>query len=298
LLQPELPTGQRTTGLHGEIAMSYEDRIRDARPAMSKSFAKLADFLLDAYIEAAFMTATELAHAVDVDATTVVRFSQTLGYPGYPGLLREIRAKVKHDLMIRPKESQEPDSFPGALRSAMEELSRALEQTRMLLDTDAVSELTQQITMARRIVVVPEGPAQPAAYNLVHFLEQGGFAVYVSRSGVADLSRTVFTATSQDLLLAIEVSGEAPYIARALNQARARGIPTAAILGAASLASARYADVVLVAQPHPAIEVGIVTVNAVVFALAQALRWRFSERFSGAQQSIQQLSAHILEEDS
>jgi DNA-binding MurR/RpiR family transcriptional regulator len=277
--------------------MEYVKRIREQRPSMSKSFARLADYILDHYIEAAFMTATELAHAVDIDATTVVRFSQQLGYSGYPGLLREIRARVKRDLLIRPQEAQVEESVPGVVRYAMEELSRAVEQTRILLDTDAVKALTEQITLARRIVVVPEGPAQPAAYNLVHFLEQGGFAVYVSRTSVADLARTVLTATPQDLLLAIEVAGDAPYIARALEQAQKQGIPTAAILGAASLATARSADVVLVAQHHPSIEVGIVTVNAVVYSLAQALRWQFKGRFQGAQQSIVNLSSQILREE-
>ena len=98
--------------------MSYVSRIRTARPKMSKSFAKLADFLLDSYIEAAFMTATELAHAVDVDATTVVRFSQQLGYSGYPELLRDVREHVKRDLLIRPQESNITESVPTAPTSA------------------------------------------------------------------------------------------------------------------------------------------------------------------------------------
>ena len=67
--------------------MSYQERIRLARPKMSKSFSRLADFLLDSYIEASFMTATELAHELELDAATVVRFSQHLGYSGFPELL-------------------------------------------------------------------------------------------------------------------------------------------------------------------------------------------------------------------
>ena len=55
--------------------MAYEERIRQARPNMSKSFAKLADFLLDEYVDAAFLTATELAAKLDLDAVTVLRFS-------------------------------------------------------------------------------------------------------------------------------------------------------------------------------------------------------------------------------
>ncbi len=82
--------------------MTYEERIRRDRPTMSKSFAKLADFLLDSYIEASFMTASELAHALNLDAATVVRFSQHLGYKGYPELLREIRDKVRQNLLVPP----------------------------------------------------------------------------------------------------------------------------------------------------------------------------------------------------
>ncbi len=190
-------------------------------------------------------------------------------------------------------EAQDGGNVAGVVRSAMQELNRSLEQTQMLLDTDALSVMMDKIALARRVVVIPEGSAQPAAYNLVHLLEQGGFAVFVSRNGVADLARTVLTATPQDLLLAIEVAGDTPYIARALSQAQERGIPTAAILGAASLASARSADAIVVAQPHPSIEVGIVAVNAVVYALAQALQWRFGDRFEGAQQAISKLSMQI-----
>ena len=69
---------------------------------MSKSFSRLANFILDSHIQAALMTATELAHQVDVDAATVVRFAQRLGYSGFPDLQDEIKARVKQDLLIRP----------------------------------------------------------------------------------------------------------------------------------------------------------------------------------------------------
>jgi DNA-binding MurR/RpiR family transcriptional regulator len=260
---------------------------------MSKSFARLADFLLDSYVESAFMTASELAHELDLDAATVVRFAQHLGYKGFPELQREIRERVMTDLLVRPVQAQDLESVPGVVTNAMAELSLALEQTRISLDTDAVAELVEKIGAARRIVVLAENPAQAAAYNLVHFLEQGGFPIYIARSGIADLARTIHTATAQDLLLAIEISGQAAYIAGALEEARKKELPTAAILGAASLASARAADVVLAARSHPSLGVGIVSVEAIIYALAQALRWRFAERFAGAEQAISELSGRI-----
>ncbi len=273
--------------------MTYEDSIRQARPSMSKSFAKLADFLLDSYIESAFMTASELAHRLDLDAATVVRFAQTLGYKGFPHLQREIRQRVLSDLLVRPEQAKVAESVPGVVANAMAELSLALEQTRMSLDTDALAKLVEQIGAARRIVLLAENPAQAAAYNLVHFLEQGGFPIYIARSGVADLARTVHTATDQDLLIALEVAGQSPYIAGALEAARQKGLPTAAILGAASLKSARAADVVLAARSNPSLGVGIISIESIIYALSQALRWRFADRFAGAEQAIKKLTANI-----
>lgn len=273
--------------------LTYEDRIRQERSNMSKSFAKLADFLLDSYVEAAFMTASELAHALNLDAATVVRFSQHLGYDGFPKLQREIRQRVKQDLLIRPGQADNVKSVPGVAASAMRDVATALERTRISLDTDALDRLVEQIGKVRRIVVLAEGPAQPSAYSLVMFLEEGGFPVYIARAGVADLARTVNTTTPSDLLLAMEIVGQSPYIARALGAAQEKGIPTAAIVASASLASARYSDVVLSAQAHPTIGVGIVSIEAIVHALAQVLRWRFADRFSGTEQAISELSDKI-----
>lgn len=273
--------------------MTYEDRIRQERHKMSKSFAKLADFLLDSYIQSAFMTASELAHELDLDAATVVRFAQTLGYGGFPDLQREIRQRVLADLLVRPEQARVEESVPGVVTRAMRDLVEAIEQTRLTLDTDQVAQLVEMIGAARRIVLLAENPAQAAAYNLVHFLEQGGFPIYIARPGVADLARTVHTATPQDLLIALEITGQAPYISRTLRVARNKGLPTAAILGSASLASGRAAKVVLAARANPSLGIGIISVEAIIYALCQALRWRFAERFAGAEQAIAALSDQI-----
>ena len=276
--------------------MSYEERIRTERPGMSKSFARLADFLLDSYIEASFMTASELAHALNLDAATVVRFSQHLGYKGYPELLREIRDKVRRDLLIRPRQAQVPTSVPGVVAAAMQSLGRELEQTRISLDTDALSRLVEEIGQARRIIILAEAPAQPAAYNLLYFLEQGGFQIYIARPGVVDLARTIHTAQPNDLLLAMDVSGISPNIPRALREARQRGIRTATIAGAASLPSTRSADVVLSALERPSIQTGVLIINVIIYVLVEVLRWTYAERFAGAEQSISELST-LLQTD-
>jgi DNA-binding MurR/RpiR family transcriptional regulator len=275
--------------------MTYEERIRQERPTMSKSFAKLADFLLDSYIKASFMTASELAHSLNLDAATVVRFSQHLGYKGYPELLREIRDKVRRNLLYQPQADIEPDSLHSVVTSSLENLSQDLNQMRLMLDIDAVEKLVNAIDKARRIILLVESPAQPAAYNLVYFLEQGGFPIYIARPGIIDFARTVHTASHQDLLIAIDVTGQSPFIARSLAEAKARNIPTAAIVGAASLPTARSASVVLAASEHPSPTSGMIVISAIIYILVEALHWSFSQRFSGAEQAIAELANRIQE---
>jgi DNA-binding MurR/RpiR family transcriptional regulator len=275
--------------------MTYEERIRQERPNMSKSFAKLADFLLDSYIKASFMTASELAHSLNLDAATVVRFSQHLGYKGYPELLREIRDKVRRNLLYQPLTDTEPDSLHSVVTSSLENLSQDLNQMRLMLDIDAVEKLVNAIDKARRIILLVESPAQPAAYNLVYFLEQGGFPIYIARPGIIDFARTVHTASQQDLLIAIDVTGQSPFIARSLAEAKARKIPTAAIVGAASLPTARSASVVLAASEHPSPTSGMIVISAIIYILVEALHWSFSQRFSGAEQAIAELASRIQE---
>ncbi len=277
--------------------MTYEERIRRDRPTMSKSFAKLADFLLDSYIQASFMTASELAHTLNLDAATVVRFSQHLGYKGYPELLREIREKVRRNLLERPQDGKVTDSLPGVVTSALESLTHELDQMRLMLDITSIEKLVNAIGTARRIILLVESPAQPAAYNLVLFLEQGGFPIYLARPGVIDFARTVHTASQQDLLLAIDVTGQSPFISRSLAEAKARKIPTAAIVGAASLPTARSASVVLAASEHPSPTSGMIVISAIIYILVEALHWSFSQRFSGAEQAIAELAARIQESE-
>jgi DNA-binding MurR/RpiR family transcriptional regulator len=258
---------------------------------MTKSFARLADFLLDSYIETSFMTATELARHLGIDAATVVRFSQSLGYSGYPELLREIRDQVRQDLLVRPELEQDPSSAQGILSTAISELKFALEQIQSSLNTQAVNSLADRIGTAHRILVFAEGPAQTAAYSLVYFLEQGNFPVFISRSGLTGLARTIHIASENDLLITIDIASDAPYLAPALREARAKGISTGIIAGSPSLPSAHSADFLLASRGHPNMGIEIISIESIIFVLVKTLQQKYSDRFAGAEQAIAELSS-------
>lgn len=268
--------------------MTFEDQIRRERPTMSKSFAKLADFLVDSYTEASFMTASELAHVLNLDAATVVRFAQSLGYTGFPQLQREIRQKVKNDLLIRPRQAEISQSIPGIAASALRDLAKDLEQTRITLDTLALEQLVEQIGASRRILLIADPPAQPAAQTLAYALRQAGFLVDEASPLAADLARLLYTASTADLLLALEVQGETPSIVNALVEAHSRGIPTVALVSTASLPAARPANLVLAAHTHLSGSAGAFLVQALVYVLLEALRRKYALRFTEAEQASRQ----------
>jgi len=76
----------------------FREKIQQNYDDLTPSFRKLADFMLQNQLDAAFMTATELANRLGVDAATVVRFAQELGYTGFRELSKEIQEVVRSEL--------------------------------------------------------------------------------------------------------------------------------------------------------------------------------------------------------
>jgi DNA-binding MurR/RpiR family transcriptional regulator len=274
---------------------SYEERIRSSRAALSPSFVRLADFLLDSYTEAAFLTATELAHSLDIDPATVVRFSQKIGYQGYPELQREIRSRVRQQLLVDG--SAEPDSVAGAAEVALEELVKGLELTRRSFPREEAQSLITALDKAERVILLAEGLAQAPARSLAAWLEAAGYSIHLAGGGVSELARALAGARKGDLAVAIEVIEESPLLARALASARKSGVRTAALVAAPSSAVARQTDIVLAAHPSPHPGAGQVMVEAIVFALARMLMHARPGRFARVTQQVESLTARLSSGD-
>ena len=59
----------------------------------------IANFILESYDKAAFMTASRLGKTVRVSESTVVRFAAELGYDGYPAMQK---ACLLYTSLLRP----------------------------------------------------------------------------------------------------------------------------------------------------------------------------------------------------
>ncbi len=222
---------------------SFETRIREAKPDLTPSFQVLADFLLDSFDQAAFLSGTELAHHLDLDPATVVRFAQRLGYPGYRELQREVQARVQQ--ILAPPATCPANSPEEAAMGALDQAASLIDQVRRRFPLDAANRFVKLLDEAARVVILAEGLTLPAARTLGAWLELGGHTVHYSAGSAADVARALAGIHRGDLVIAIESDGETPILDRALEEAHKHGAGTVALVTAPSNRVTSHADLVL-----------------------------------------------------
>jgi len=277
--------------------MKYEKLIQAEYKNMSKSFTRLADFILDSYTEAAFMKAGELAQAVGVDPATVVRFSQFLGYTGYPELHNEIQEKVKKELFVSNRKNSHPNSAADIVSIALNDLSAVIEHLHRTLDVSEIESLIKAIGECRNIVLVAEGLTIPAANTLSNYFKKLGKSISVAQPDLFSISTELVNANPQDLLIMIELSGRNSKMELAIQGAKSKGIITAAIVSAPSSPSARAADIVISISTPSANETDIIRFEILAFILVRVMNWQFSNKIAKYDEEFIALINQIQSQD-
>ena len=270
---------------------TFTERIRAIRSELSPSFLVLADFLLDSYSRAAFLNATELAHALDLDPATVVRFAQRLDYAGYPELQREIRQRVEQEQWAQ--HPPEADTPAAAAEAALVELEQALAYTRRSFPQEAAEAWIRALDQAERVVLMAEGLASSPALSLARWLESAGYTVHLTGESPSDLASALVGARKGDLVLAVEVAEQSPILARALGEARRAGMHTAALVAVPSSPATAHAELVLSGHAHPDPGVRLVVVQALVQALARTLSHARPGRFAKTTEKVNAITRRL-----
>ena len=71
--------------------MTEELRAQLMGVKLTKKEKLIAEFILDNFAEACFITSTEIARRLQVSDSSVIRFTRTLGYTGFMDFQRSIR---------------------------------------------------------------------------------------------------------------------------------------------------------------------------------------------------------------
>ncbi len=227
-----------------DTEMSFKERIRKQYEQLTPGFRRLADFLTEETIDAAFLTATELARQVGVDPATVVRFSQELGYTGYRQLSREIKAYVRDEVKGALHHARIAQKTAEMLTALVEYKQEQLKRFFAVGAADVASAV-EVLTKAGRLWAMAEGAAyHVAAFAAMQFSLLGFESRYASPS-MAGTASTLLSMKEGDVLIAIVQEGPGLDVGYAIKLAREMGVKTICISSRNNVMAAREADVLL-----------------------------------------------------
>jgi DNA-binding MurR/RpiR family transcriptional regulator len=228
----------------------YTEAIREIYPELSSSYRKVADYLINHYREAAFMTASEIGRLVGADTAQVVRLAQRLGYPGYPELIAEIQERVKRDLQ-RVYEPAPDEQTPAAiLRRTLTHDRNNLEYMRIHLDATTVEVVVNLLDTAPRIFLLGEGNTNFLAEAFANRLLAFGINAHLITSELAAQAATIAVLQPSDLLIGLAMTAISPHVTVFLKMARAYGAHTVGIVSAMTIPAASVVEYVLLAPAH------------------------------------------------
>ena len=248
----------------------YRTRIRERYGHLSRSYRRVADFMLSNYYEVSFMTAAQLAHAVKVDTTTVVRFSQRLGYNGYPDLLADIRTQVKTELYASYEPQELSSDDPANLfRDRIEQERRNLSQVLIHNPPDHVALVATMFAQATRILLVAEGYAGTVAKMMAAQLRHRGIEALAAEHDVVKRTATLLGVDKNTLVIGLSATTYGHDVARSLEFAQERGASTLGIVGSLASPVNRASDQIVFAPtddsgPLPSIVALVAAASALV----------------------------------
>ncbi len=224
----------------------FRMRIRENFDRLTPSFKRLGEYLLDNYFDAAFMTASQLASRLDIDPATVVRFSQRLGYRGYPELLADVRTAVREELDKVYKADVKEGSSHDAMLKIIEAERTNLERMEAKLTSETLEGLFEAMESAKRIFVVSQWAGLQLAGLFAMLLRSAGLEAQVVDASATSAMTALHDVGAGDLVMSVSLADVGPDMGTAVQFARDKGAATFAVTTWGSSSAARPAEAVFV----------------------------------------------------
>ena len=203
--------------------------VRFARTELSRQRRQLMRAILDNPKEAYFLSSRELARRYSVDAATIVRTIQALGYQRFADFAADLREHFVRQITpytVAKAASQEQRSVGGHVEHGLERDRENLSVLKSTLDTERVVALAGQIQRARRILVIGVDLAASLAWFLAYGLMPLGLQAEAPVGSAGNLQHKIDLLTGKDLVIAISFGRCLRDTLQAVRRARSRGVPT------------------------------------------------------------------------
>ena len=173
----------------------------------SKGQKLIAQFIVDHYDKAAFMTAAKIGETVDVSESTVVRFASTLEYSGFPELQKALQVLIKNKLTTVQRIGLNDDVINDKVKLHKKILKNEMNNMRYLFehfDIEALDKATELILKAKRVFVLGLRTSSTLSNYLGFYLDVILDDVKVlNNSGVNSLYEELIRIKENDLLIVI-----------------------------------------------------------------------------------------------
>ena len=251
--------------------MGVLERLLRAYPDLSKSQARLADYILASYQEAAFLTATDLAAKLQLNEATVVRFAQRVGFAGYPALLDGLRELVRDEL--KGREASEASHVGGAFYGMLHAQVEALQRAETRLPPTLMREALALLRQARPRVCGGAGISASLAQLFAELARFVGLKATVAAADALGLALSLADLDEGCAMVAVAAGPPSDETANALRYARDHGARTLAFTWSLTSPVAQAADLAVLCaatEVSPMTSIGVMAglIDAVLQTLA------------------------------
>ena len=219
--------------------------VRFAKSPLSGSRRRLIREILDNHEETFFLSSRELAKRYKVDAATIVRTVQALGYERFADFAADLRQHFVNHITpytVLKAATQEKRSITQQIQHCLERDVESLSVLRSSVEAERAVDLAKRIHGARNILVVGVDLAASLAWFLAYSLTPLGFAAEAPVGSTGNLQHKIDLLTGKDLLVAISFGKCLRETVEAVDRAHERGIPTFGITDSDTTPIALHCD--------------------------------------------------------
>ncbi|WP_340680108.1 SIS domain-containing protein [Paraglaciecola sp.] len=201
--------------------MSTFTKIKALKGSLSSSELKLAKFALDSSNVIRELSSQELANVVGVSQSSVVKFSQKLGYKGYPAFKLGIIDALNYATTNSNLHGKITinDSFSQMSDKLLSSKVSVLSETQKLNDENAFLAAVELLKSAKRILICGLGGSALVGKDFSYKLQKLGMLAIEEPDTHAQLAFAA-TLTANDLVFAISESGTTKEIVNVVTQAK------------------------------------------------------------------------------
>ncbi len=263
-------------------------RIEELMPSFSKSQKLIANYILQHYEKAAYMTALKLGNAVNVSESTVVRFAIELGYEGYPQLQRSLQSHIKNRLTsiqrmdVTRNRIGDLSTVEGVLGQDIDKIRRTME----CVSEDDFNAAVDAICAAKNLYLQGAMSSGVLA-NFMHYylrliLEN---VCHIGAVGTSELYQQMVHIGEGDVLIAMSFPRYARSTIEACKFAKESGATIVAITDSENSPLAQYADITLCAFSDmvsfvDSLVAPMSLINALIVAISDRNRGSVEQSFS------------------